>query len=104
MTELTQQDQDVVRRAAFGAMALVSQADPGFFAMFKKSMAGSRALASAPDNIRQLLQGGMIMPERACSREEMQQNVLNDLQNAMQMLQGDPQAQAGTSPASTLET
>src|SRR5262245_9144576 len=40
MTVYTDQERDTIRTAAFGAMTLVSAADPGFLSMFKESMAG----------------------------------------------------------------
>ncbi|WP_203567709.1 hypothetical protein [Aestuariimicrobium ganziense] len=95
MADYTNDEQEIVRRAALGSMSLVSQADPGFFAMFKESLAGSRALADAPEPVKSLLQGGMIMPERASSREEAAQNVYDDLNQAVQILGRDPQALDG---------
>ncbi|WP_020519846.1 hypothetical protein [Catelliglobosispora koreensis] len=62
MTEYTDQERDTIRTAAFGAMTLVSSADPGFFAMFKESMAGAKALAAAPQPLQGLLKSGGIPP------------------------------------------
>lgn len=58
MTEYTDQERDTIRTAAFGAMTLVSAADPGFFATFKESMAGAKALAAAPQPLQGLLKSG----------------------------------------------
>ncbi len=58
MTEYTDQERDTIRTAAFGAMTLVAAADPGFFAMFKESMAGAKALAAAPQPLQGLLKSG----------------------------------------------
>jgi hypothetical protein len=58
MTEYTDQERDTIRTAAFGAMTLVSAADPGFMAMFKESMAGAKALAAAPQPLQGLLKSG----------------------------------------------
>jgi hypothetical protein len=58
MTDYTDQERDTIRTAAFGAMTLVSAADPGFFSMFKESMAGAKALASAPQPLQGLLKSG----------------------------------------------
>ncbi len=58
MAEYTDAERDTVRNAAFGAIALVSKADPGFFSSFKESLAGSKALASAPKEITEILRGG----------------------------------------------
>lgn len=58
MAEYTDAERDTVRNAAFGAIALVSKADPGFFSSFKESLAGSKALASGPKEITEILKGG----------------------------------------------
>jgi len=81
MTEYTDQERDTIRSAAFGAMTLVSAADPGFFAMFKESMAGAKALASAPQPLQGLLKSGG-MP----SAPKDKTSVLNALQQSKQIL------------------
>jgi hypothetical protein len=58
MADYNDDERDTVRSAAFGAMALVSKADPGFFAMFKESMAGSQAFANASPELQELLKSG----------------------------------------------
>lgn len=95
MAENTEQDKDVIRRAAFGAVALVSKADPGFFATFKESAAGSKVLASAPENIRNILKGGLVAPPTGSSMEEVEQKVLADLQTSVQQLSANPADAAG---------
>jgi len=81
MTEYTDQERDIIRSAAFGAMTLVSAADPGFFAMFKESMAGAKALASAPQPLQGLLKSGG-MP----SAPKDKTSVLTALQQSKQIL------------------
>jgi hypothetical protein len=81
MTEYTDQERDTIRSAAFGAMTLVSAADPGFFAMFKESMAGAKALASAPQPLQGLLKSGG-MPSAPKDRT----SVLTALQQSKQIL------------------
>lgn len=68
MTDFTDQDKGVVRDAALGALALVSRADPGFFAMFKESVAGSKAIAAAPAGLRELLTAGACPRPRRATR------------------------------------
>jgi hypothetical protein len=71
MTDYTDEERDTLRDAAFGAMMLVSQADPGFFAMFKESMAGAKALTAAPPELQQLFKGGMpSMPKGGAGEAE----------------------------------
>jgi hypothetical protein len=48
MAEYTDEERDTIRTAAFGAIMLVSKADPGFLAGFKETMVGSKTLAGAP--------------------------------------------------------
>lgn len=83
---LTDEEHTLVRRAAFGAIALVSQADPGFLATFKESMAGSRALQEAPEDVRELLTKGSFPTPRTGSPEEVRGAVLADLTAAMEVL------------------
>ncbi|HCT77091.1 MAG TPA: hypothetical protein DGT23_10970 [Micromonosporaceae bacterium] len=83
MTEYTDQERDTIRTAAFGAMTLVSAADPGFFAMFKESMAGAKALAAAPQPLQGLLKSGG-MPTAAKDKA----SVLAALQQTKQILSG----------------
>ena len=91
---LTDDEQDMVRRSAFGAIALVSHADPGFFAMFKESMAGSRAFQEAPAGVQELLREGGFPTPPTGSPEEVQQTVLSELGQSMQVLQQKAPAQA----------
>jgi hypothetical protein len=87
MTDYSDEERDTVRSAAFGAMLLVSKADPGFFAMFKESMAGSKALAKASPELRELLaSGGMPSPPKG-SPEEIDKTVLTSLEQAVAILQ-----------------
>lgn len=92
---LTDDEHALVRRSAFGAIALVSQADPGFFAMFKESMAGSAALQQAPTEVRELLREGGFPRPPTGSREEIRSTVLSELGQAMQVLQAKAPQQAG---------
>lgn len=85
MSNLTPEQTDLVRGAAFGAMAVVSKADPGFLAMFKESMAGAKALASAPPEIQAMLKGGFVAPPAGVA-EDLEGTVLAQLASARDML------------------
>ncbi len=93
MADYTDDQKDTIRRAAFGAMGLVSRADPGFFASFSESLAGAKALAAAPPQIAELLQGGLLVPT-AKSAEEFEQQTLQRLGEAMQLTAANPTDQA----------
>jgi hypothetical protein len=79
MTDYNDQERDTIRFAAFGAMTLVSAADPGFMAMFKESMAGAKALAAAPADLQGVLKSGGMPPMPKGSKEEVKANVLTAL-------------------------
>ena len=85
-TDFTEQDKGVVRDAALGAMALVSRADPGFFAMFKESVAGSKALAAAPAGLRELFAAGGLPTPPTGSPEQMAATVRQQLHAALDLL------------------
>lgn len=96
MADYTEHEHDTIRTAAFGAIALVSKADPGFFATFKESMAGSKALAAAPEAVKDLLKaGGFPTPPRG-SAEEIERQILDGLRQAVQTIAAkDAAAAAG---------
>ena len=94
MTEFTSDEKDIIRRGALGALSLVAQADPGFIALFKESAAGSRALAGAPDSIKDLLTGGLVTPPQATSQEGLKTAMLADLSKAAGVLGRDPESLA----------
>lgn len=91
---LTDDEQSMIRRSAFGAIALVSHADPGFFAMFKESMAGSKAFQEAPAGVQELLREGGFPTPPTGSPEEVQQTVLSELGQSMQVLNDKAPEQA----------
>ncbi len=91
MTDFTDDERHTIRTAALGAMAVVSMADPGFFATFKESAAGSRAFAQAPPEIRNLIAGGPMMPPKASSKEDLEAQVVAAIGQAVAILSGkDP--------------
>lgn len=93
---VTDDEQDLVKRSAFSAIALVSRADPGFFAMFKESMAGSRAFAAAPPGVQELLRGGGFPTPPRGTPEQIEAATLADLASAVQILETkDPEHAQG---------
>lgn len=87
MTDYTDDERQTLRTAAFGAMLLVSTADPGFFATIKESMAGSKALATASPELRDLLRSGGMPPLPKGSPTEVESGVLSALQQSVVILQ-----------------
>ncbi|MEL4356381.1 MULTISPECIES: hypothetical protein [unclassified Luteococcus] len=90
MSQFTQEEHETIRSGAMGAVALVSQAEPGFLATFKESMAASKALASAPADFVAVMKGGMTMPPTASSKEELVSKLLGNLREAVQVASKDP--------------
>ena len=54
MTTYTDEERTTLRTAAFGAVFLVSHAEPGMFDAVKESFAGSKAFAAASPELRDL--------------------------------------------------
>jgi hypothetical protein len=55
---LTEDERQTLKTAAFGAVYLVSNADPGFFDVLRESFAASEALAGATGLVKEVLTGG----------------------------------------------
>jgi len=86
MSVYTDQERDTIRNAAFGALTLVSAADPGFLSMFKESMAGAKALAAAPANLQDVLKSGGMPPIPKGSQEEIKASVLAALKQSKDII------------------
>jgi len=93
-TQLTTDDHTLIRRAAFGAIALVSNSDRGFLAMFSESMAGSKSLHEAPDDIKELLKEGDFPKPPMGKPEEVETAMLGDLRQAVSTLEAKAPQQA----------
>jgi hypothetical protein len=88
MTDFTDQERDTLRTGAFGAMLLVSNADPGFLATIKESFAGSKALATASPELRDLFKsGGVPQMPKGGSTADVESGVLTALQQSTAILQ-----------------
>lgn len=90
MSQFNENETEAIRGGVMGAIALVSQAEPGFFATFKESVAASNALKDAPEDFRRLMTGGLVMPPQAGSKEEMSSKLLANLGTAVQTASKDP--------------
>jgi hypothetical protein len=86
VTELTVEEKSTLKTAAFGAVYLVSDADPGFFAMLKESFAASDALAGATGLVREVLTTGPLPRLPRASRAEVEALVLPALQRSVAIL------------------
>jgi len=83
---LTDADKRTLRTAAFGAVSLVSEADPGFLAMLRESVAASGALADSPGQVRAALLTGDVpeLPRRP--PEAVETVVLPALRDSVEIL------------------
>jgi hypothetical protein len=57
---LTDEEQAILKRAAFGAVLLVSNAEPGAFSMIKESIAASNTFAGTTGLVRESLTTGAL--------------------------------------------
>jgi hypothetical protein len=85
MTEYTEQEKRTMRTGVFGAVALVSNAEPGMLDMFKEGIAGVKALNATSPELRDVLKGGI--PQFPKSPSELESAVLNDLAQSTRILQ-----------------
>jgi hypothetical protein len=93
MADLTDQERDTLRTAAFGAMFLVSNADPGLFATIKESFAGSKVLASASPELRDIFRGGGMPQMPKGGAADIEAGVLSALQQSSAILQSKAPAE-----------
>ncbi len=75
-------------------MALVSKADPGFFAMFKESMAGSQAFTKASPELQELLKSGGMPNLPKGNSDEIDTSILSSVERAVAILQAKGPAEA----------
>jgi len=87
MTEYNEQERQTLRTAAFGAIFLVSSAEPGFVDMIKESFAGSKALANTSPELRELFKSGGMPQIPKGSPGDIESSVLNALSQSTSILQ-----------------
>lgn len=90
MSQFTQQEIETIRNGAMGAIALVSQAEPGFLATFKESVAASKALSGAPEEFVQVMKSGISLPPTAGNKAEMEDKLIENLRQAVGAASKDP--------------
>jgi hypothetical protein len=83
---LRDSDLQTLKTAAFGAVYLVSNADPGFFSMLKESFAASKPLASGKGVVRQVLTTGGLPTLPRGPREAVEAVVLPALRESVAIL------------------
>jgi hypothetical protein len=83
---LSDEEKSTIRNAAFGAVYLVSNADPGVLAMIKESFAASAALAKTPGPVGELLTHGGLPSVPKVEPAELEAKVLPELTQALALL------------------
>lgn len=84
---LTAEEQLTLKTGAFGAVFLVSNAEPGMFAMIRESMAASGAMADASGVVKEALTTGPLPKLPRDSALEVESMVLPALRRALEILQ-----------------
>ena len=83
MTEYTDSEKQQLRSAAFGAVFLVSRAEPGMMDMIKESMAASKSFAQASGDLQSVFRG-MSMPKIPKGNpSDVEAGVLSQLTNSV---------------------
>ncbi|WP_320065081.1 hypothetical protein [Micromonospora sp. RTGN7] len=94
--QLTDDERLTLKTGAFGAVFLVSNADPGMLAMFRESFAASETLAQASGPVREALTTGPLPRLPRDSALEIESVVLPALGRALDILrEKSPQDVAG---------
>lgn len=83
MADYTDDEKKQMRTAAFGAVFLVSQADPGMIDMIKESFAASKAINKATGDMQAVFKGGGMPKMPKGSPAEMEQAILAGLQSSV---------------------
>src|SRR5262249_3526479 len=85
-------ERQTLRTAAFGAIFLVSNAEPGILDMFKETFAASKSFATSPQ-LRDLLQTGGRPQMPKGSATEVESSVLDALRQSTSILEtkGQPE-------------
>jgi hypothetical protein len=87
MTEYTDIEKQQLRNAAFGAVFLVSHAEPGMMDMIKESFAASKSFARASGDLQGVFQG-MKMPKLPKGNpQDVEATVLSELSGSVAALQ-----------------
>jgi hypothetical protein len=83
---LTDDEKRTLKTAAFGAVFMVSNADPGFFSMLRESFAASGALAGSTGLVKEVMTAGALPKLPKDSPEQVEAAVLPALRQSVQIL------------------
>lgn len=87
MTDYSDSEKQTLRNAAYGAVFLVSNAEPGMFDMIKESFAASKSFAQASGDMQGVFRG-MSMPSIPKGNPaDLEPGVLSELSNSVKTLE-----------------
>jgi hypothetical protein len=103
MTEYNDLEKQTLRTAAFGAVFLVSSAEPGMMDMVKETFAASKAFAASSPQLRDVLKTGGLPKVPKGSPADIERGVLEALQQSTTILQtkGQPELDSFRSVVTT---
>jgi hypothetical protein len=103
VTEYSELERQTLRTAAFGAVFLVSSAEPGILDAVKETFAASKAFATTSPELRDLLKTGGIPKVPKGSPADIENGVLSALQQSTAILQakGQPELDGFRSAVTT---
>jgi len=87
----TEDEKNTMRTGAFGAVMLVSRAEPGMMDSIKESFAASRALSRAPGEMQDVFKGMPKMPKG--DRRQLEAGILADLTSSVAAISAKNPAQ-----------
>ncbi|QGN50351.1 hypothetical protein ACN26Y_01530 [Micromonospora sp. WMMD558] len=93
---LTAEERLTLKTGAFGAVFLVSNADPGMLALFRESFAASGAMADASGVVKEALTTGPLPRLPRDSALEIESVVLPALTRAVAILRSKAPSEVGT--------
>jgi hypothetical protein len=79
----TDDEKQQMRNAAFGAVFLVSKAEPGMIDMVKESFAASKAMTKATGDMQAVFKGGGMPKMPKGDPSQMEQTVLSGLSSSV---------------------
>ncbi len=86
MTEFTDDEKKTLRDAAFGAVFLVSNADPGMLDMIKENFAASKSFAKASGDLQDVFRGISVPSVPEGGDDQVESGILSDLSASVAML------------------
>ncbi len=91
MTDYNDQERQTLRTGAFGAVFLVSNAEPGLMDMVKESFAASKSFATSSPELRDLLKSGGMPQLPKGTPTDIESGILAALRQSTSILQAKGQ-------------